>query len=110
ILASPHVPNPDGSPFFGSPTKLFEYMAMARGIVASRLDQIAQVLSHEETALLVGPGSVDELAKAIVYLAANPAESERLGRNARRQATKHYTWRAHVTRTIDHLNSVLTKA
>jgi glycosyltransferase involved in cell wall biosynthesis len=29
ILLSPHVPNPDGTPFFGSPTKLFEYMAMA---------------------------------------------------------------------------------
>ena len=30
ILASPHVPNADGSPFFGSPTKLFEYMAMGK--------------------------------------------------------------------------------
>jgi glycosyltransferase involved in cell wall biosynthesis len=39
ILASPHVPNPDGSPFFGSPTKLFEYMAMGKAIVASNLDQ-----------------------------------------------------------------------
>ena len=37
ILASPHVPNADGTPFFGSPTKLFEYMAMGKGIVASNL-------------------------------------------------------------------------
>ena len=35
LYASPHVPNRDGSRFFGSPTKLFEYMAMGRGIVAS---------------------------------------------------------------------------
>jgi len=35
ILASPHIPNPDGTPFFGSPTKLFEYMAMGKAIVAS---------------------------------------------------------------------------
>src|SRR5262249_6740831 len=35
VLVSPHVPNPDGTPFFGSPTKLFEYMAMGKGIVAS---------------------------------------------------------------------------
>ncbi|MEE9557835.1 MAG: glycosyltransferase, partial [Candidatus Adiutricales bacterium] len=32
LLASPHVPNLDGTPFFGSPTKLFEYMAMGKGI------------------------------------------------------------------------------
>ena len=30
ILVSPHIPMPDGSRFFGSPTKLFEYMAMGK--------------------------------------------------------------------------------
>ncbi|HEU4403535.1 MAG TPA: glycosyltransferase, partial [Candidatus Polarisedimenticolia bacterium] len=40
VLVAPHVPNLDGTRFFGSPTKLFEYMAMGRGIVASRLEQI----------------------------------------------------------------------
>src|SRR5262249_9140643 len=39
VLASPHVPNADGTPFFGSPTKLFKYMAMGRAIIASDLDQ-----------------------------------------------------------------------
>ena len=45
ILISPHVQNADGSKFFGSPTKLFEYMAMGKGIIASDLDQIGEVLS-----------------------------------------------------------------
>ena len=31
MLLSPHVPLADGSEFFGSPTKLFEYMAMGKG-------------------------------------------------------------------------------
>ena len=33
------------SRFFGSPTKIFEYMAMGGGIVASDLEQIGEVLS-----------------------------------------------------------------
>jgi len=56
ILVAPHVPLADGSEFFGSPTKIFEYMAMGKGIVASRLGQIGEVLVDGETALLVEPG------------------------------------------------------
>ena len=56
ILVSPHIPMPDGSRFFGSPTKLFEYMAMGKGIVASRLEQLAEVLEHDRTALAGNPG------------------------------------------------------
>ena len=42
ILVAPHVPLADGSEFFGSPTKIFEYMAMGKGIVASRLGRSAR--------------------------------------------------------------------
>ena len=37
ILLSPHVANRDGSRFFGSPTKLFEYMAMGKPVISTRL-------------------------------------------------------------------------
>src|SRR5213078_898457 len=56
ILVSPQVPLPDGIEFFGSPTKLFEYMAAGKGIVASRLGQIEDVLEHGCTGWLVPPG------------------------------------------------------
>ena len=62
------MPLEDGSEFFGSPTKLFEYMAMGKGIVASRLGQIGDVLSDEETALLIEPGNARQLADAILRL------------------------------------------
>ena len=65
ILVSPHIPMPDGSRFFGSPTKLFEYMAMGKAIVASRLEQLAEILEHDRTAWLVTPGNTEELAEAI---------------------------------------------
>lgn len=93
ILVSPHVPPADGSEFFGSPTKLFEYMAMGKGIVASRLGQIGDVLTHDETALLVEPGNPLELKDAMLKLANDRALLSRLGNAARDAAVEKHTWR-----------------
>ncbi|HWE85523.1 MAG TPA: glycosyltransferase family 4 protein [Terracidiphilus sp.] len=100
ILVSPHVPMPDGKPFIGSPTKLFEYMAMGKAIVASRLDQLEMVLTHNETALLVQPGNVKELADAIVAAAANCELRDRLGSNARAAAMANHTWKRNAANTL----------
>jgi glycosyltransferase involved in cell wall biosynthesis len=104
ILVSPHIPMPDGSKFFGSPTKLFEYMAMGKGIVASRLDQLAEVLEHNQTALLVTPGDAGELADAIQQLALNPEKRAALGAAARRAAVERHGWTTNVANALsDHL-------
>src|SRR5713101_2949114 len=97
ILVSPHIPMPGGSPFFGSPTKLFEYMAVGKAIAASALDQMADVLEHGRTALLVRPGDSSELAEAIQRLAADAQLRIELGRNAREVALARYTWRQNDT-------------
>ncbi len=103
ILASPHVPNPDGTPFFGSPTKLFEYMAMGRGIVASDLDQIGEVLEHDVTAWMVKPGDADALVAGLETLIDDPERRARLGAAARAEVIARYTWREHTRRIIEAL-------
>lgn len=100
ILIAPHVPLADGSDFFGSPTKIFEYMAMGKAIVASRLGQIGEVLTHEETALLVEPGNVSDLASAIIRLAESPELCARLGPNARHAAVQRHTWTHNARRVL----------
>jgi glycosyltransferase involved in cell wall biosynthesis len=105
VLVSPHVPNADGSPFFGSPTKLFEYMAMGKGIVASDLDQIGEVLRHGETAWLVPPGDAVALAAGLDHLLHDADLRRSLGLAARLDVLAHHTWRAHVRRTLEALDA-----
>jgi glycosyltransferase involved in cell wall biosynthesis len=105
ILVSPHVPNPDGTPFFGSPTKLFEYMAMGKGIVASDLDQIGEVLEHDRTAWLVKPGDVNSLMHGLKVLIDSPELRERLGETARKKAIAKHTWKEHTQKIIEKLNA-----
>jgi glycosyltransferase involved in cell wall biosynthesis len=101
ILVSPHVPLENGAAFFGSPTKLFEYMAMGKAIVASRLGQIGDVLTDEETALLVEPGNAAQLSGAIMRLAESRALRERLGAAARRAAIERHTWKRNAQTVLD---------
>jgi len=121
ILLSPHVPNPDGTPFFGSPTKLFEYMAMAKPIVASDLDQIGWVLKGwrpgepsppagasraSQAALLVEPGSVEELMRGIRQAVDLPkAGRDALGREAHRLALQSFTWDQNVEAVLERLHA-----
>ncbi len=123
ILLSPHVPNPDGSRFFGSPTKLFEYMAMGKPIIASELEQIGEVLAgswhigrngipqsennlHNSVAILATPGSSDELALALEYLTENPKVCVNLGTAARALVLEQYTWEKQVRQIINQLEHI----
>ncbi len=121
ILLSPHVPNPDGTPFFGSPTKLFEYMAMAKPIVASDLDQIGWVLKgwkpgevppaagaagRTRAAICVDPGSVASLVAGIRSAVELPRpERDALGRDARRLVLESFTWDRNVAAVLERLGA-----
>ena len=105
ILASPHVANSDGTPFFGSPTKLFEYMAMGKGIVASDLDQVGEILEHGRAAQMVRPGDADSLVEGLRALIDNPARRAALGAEARRMAVERHSWREHTRKIIEALRA-----
>jgi glycosyltransferase involved in cell wall biosynthesis len=101
VCISPHIPNPDGSAFFGSPTKLFEYMGLARPIVASDLGQIADVIEDGTTGLLCPPGDVEAAAIAVRRLLGDSELRARLGQAALERAAASYSWSAHARRIVD---------
>ena len=100
ILVSPHGRQADGGEFFGSPTKLYEYMAAGRPIVASRVGQIAEVLEHERSALLVEPDDAQGLADAVVRLVDDGCLRARLATGAREAAERKHTWRQNAARVL----------
>jgi len=115
ILLSPHVANKDGSKFFGSPTKIFEYLAMNKAIIASDLDQIGEVLKNslkpdefaspdidkKPISVLVAPGSVEQLINSIKFLVENEDIRKKLGGFAREEALEKYTWEIHVEKILE---------
>jgi glycosyltransferase involved in cell wall biosynthesis len=122
VVVSPHVQNADGSRFFGSPTKLFEYMVMGKAIVASDLEQIGTILKagihvanlpdadprpgEDRLAVLCPPANVDALVEALWFIVRQPAWRRVLGGNARAEALTKYTWARHVSAILDGLAAV----
>jgi glycosyltransferase involved in cell wall biosynthesis len=112
IFISPTKPNGDGSRFFGSPTKLFEYMSLAKPIIASDLEQLSQVIYpalrlenfeqeefkiSNELGIVVNPINVEAFIAATLKLIACDKDMRNLmGLNARKKAIEHYTWQAHT--------------
>lgn len=110
ILVAPHVQNADGSKFFGSPTKLFEYMAMGKAIAASALDQMDDILEDNVTALKAKPSDIQDLASIFERLIEDENLRLRLGKAAREQVVEHYTWNKHTERIIAALKAHFDKS
>lgn len=87
--------------YYTSPMKLFEYMASQRAIIASDLPSIAEVITHNQNALLVPPSDAKALADAIQRLRDDPALRQRLAEAAYQDVMTHYTWAARAKHILN---------
>ncbi len=116
----PTQPNVDGTRFFGSPTKLFEYMSMAKPVFASDLEQLSEVIFPaiktfenencnviDEVGFSIDPLDWDAWVKACcMCIEMNSKQRALLGSNARAKVLNNYTWQKHVENIINHIKRV----
>jgi glycosyltransferase involved in cell wall biosynthesis len=74
----------------GVPTKLVEYLASGRPVVASAVGDIPEIVDAGTEALLVPPGDPAALAAAIVGLLADPERARRIGEAGRARVRRDY--------------------
>jgi glycosyltransferase involved in cell wall biosynthesis len=72
------------------PSKLFEYWACGRAVIASDLPPIRPFFSDRKNGLLFSPPDPESLADAIQYVMEHPAETEEMGRAAHAQVCKDW--------------------
>ncbi len=100
VLVSPHLGFEDGTKFFGSPTKLFEYMAMGKPIIASDLEQIGEIIIDGINGLKFNPGDSQKLCDLILKLYSDPELRLKLGKKAREDVIEKYTWKQNAYRVL----------
>jgi glycosyltransferase involved in cell wall biosynthesis len=72
-----------------SPTKLFEYMSMAKPTIASDIGEARNILRDRQTGLLVK--NKNEFIAAMSHLAENPKMCREIGDRAREDVERHYS-------------------
>ena len=75
----------------GSPNVLLEAMAFGVPIVATEVGGIPEIVTHEETALLVPPQDAGAMAAAIARLISEPGTASALARQAREKVETDYS-------------------
>jgi starch synthase len=90
-----------------------EAMGCETAVLASRVGGIPEVVSHQETGILVDYTSDHsrfeaELAAAISELMADPARLEKYGKAGRLRAQTHFGWDAVAAQTISLYRSVIS--
>ena len=110
---SPTRLNKDRSRFFGSPTKMFEYMSLGKPIIASDLEQLSELMypalktkcfdafTGKEIGVLVQPEDVQGFVDVVCQIVQLDEEKRCIiGTNARRKAVKNYSWNMHVKKIL----------
>jgi glycosyltransferase involved in cell wall biosynthesis len=74
------------------PLKILEGMSAGVPVIASDLPVVRELGEHGRHFLLVKPGSVDQIAQAVLRLASDPDLWRRLSADARERIVCRYTW------------------
>lgn len=85
----------------GLPVKLLEYMAAGLAVVSSDFPLNREVISGANCGVLIKPGDVKDLAKALKTLLGDPLRVRRLGERGRRAILEKYNWDADKIKLLD---------
>ena len=89
VCVSPYYPTPILNST--SPTKLIEYMAMGKAVVANDHPEQRLVISESKAGICV-PYEENAFAEAVLYLLNHPEEAKEMGSRGRKYVEKHRSY------------------
>ena len=94
---------------FGSPMKIFEYMAMSKPVVSARYQPTAEIIDDGENGFLFEPGDGTKLVSLVTRLLGDADLSRRMGAEGRRRVERQHTWHANTEKVCDKLANPSTE-
>jgi len=85
---------------YGSPMKLFEFMAMEKGMVCPNFSPISEVINDNETSWLFPANDRKACIDKVYSIAKNIEEQKRVGKNARAYIERERQWKHNAKQII----------
>jgi glycosyltransferase involved in cell wall biosynthesis len=101
VCVAPGTPDQLARPLAGFPTKLLEYMACRRAVVAPRVPSVQEVLEDGQDGLLFDPGSAEDLARAVGQLLDDTELRDALAESGYRRVRSAYPASATRRRVLE---------
>jgi len=92
-----------------SPMKLYEYMAMAKPVIASAFEDAQRLVCEGKTGFLFRPGNKDDLKRALVEAFHHRTLLPEMGYLARKEIETNHSWTARVQALIEGVEQILKK-
>ena len=94
---------------YHSPLKLYEYMSMAKPVIASRFEDATRVVRDEETGFLFEPGNEVDLRRALRRAYDAQSRLAEMGAKARASIVAEHSWVARVRHLLAGVEEVLAQ-
>ena len=93
---------------YHSPLKLYEYMAMAKPIVASAFEDAQRTIEEGETGFLFEPGNKDDLKRALRQAYSAREQLRQMGDRSRQIAIEDHSWIARMSDMTAKVEAILS--
>ena len=92
---------------YHSPLKLYEYMAMAKPVVASAFEDARRAIEEGKTGFLFEPGNVESLKQALIRADRLREQLPEIGKQGRAIAVANHSWKARIGDMTARIESIL---
>ncbi len=93
------APYKDDGTFYFSPLKVFEYMAVAKPVIASSVGQLRTIIDNGVDGVLTEPNDKHSLFRELCSLVINGEKRKMIGGNAYEKILNNYLW-SHAAQKI----------
>lgn len=94
---------------YGSPMKVFEYMAMGKPVVAPDFGPLRDAIEDGSDGVLFSPGNIDELKALLRRLVMDPSMRAKIGANARTRVEEDHNWKNRCVCILDKIRKQETE-